>query len=295
MKRAMTRDELRDRIADLSVWTGKNGERAPHKPLLLLWALARCARGEERMAPYATVDEAVKPLLVEFGPPRRSYHTEYPFWYLRNDGLWEVQGAGEAKVREGKADQPTKGELIRVGAEGGLLPDVYALVRSDTRLLHEVAHELLVAHFPDTVHADILDAVGLDELELIRRRKRDPGFRTAVLAAYGFRCAVCDFDARLENALLAVEAAHIMWHQAGGPDRVSNGIGLCSLHHKLLDRGAFTLSPAFEIVVSDLVNGGPATQEALMRFHGTEMKLPRKSVSRPDATFVEWHRREVFR
>ena len=28
--------------------------------------------------------------LFEFGPSRKSYHPEYPFWRLQNDGIWEV-------------------------------------------------------------------------------------------------------------------------------------------------------------------------------------------------------------
>jgi putative restriction endonuclease len=290
----MDPDELRARIGDLSVWS-RPGERAPHKPLLLLWALGRCAAGQERMVGYAEVDDGVKPLLQEFGPPRKSYHTEYPFWYLRNDGLWEVAGVAEATIREGKASEPTKSELLRVGASGGLIPEVYALVRSDQRLLHEIASQLVDAHFPDSIRADVLAAVGLDELEVVRRRKRDPRFRESVLVAYGYRCAVCDFDARLGNVPLAIEAAHIKWHQAGGPDRVPNGLGLCSLHHKLLDRGAFTLGSAGDIVISELVNGGEATEQALVRFHGQPLRVPRRRSAQPDDAFFAWHRSEVFK
>ena len=290
----MDPNELRARIGDLSVWS-RNGQRAPHKPLLLLWALGRCAAGQERMVGYAEVDEGVKPLLLEFGPPRKSYHPEYPFWYLRNDGLWEVTGVAEAKVREGKANEPTKSELLRVGASGGLIPEVYALVRSDQRLLHEIASHLVDAHFPDSIRADVLAAVGLGEFDVVRRRRRDPHFREAVLIAYGYRCAVCDFDARLGNVPLAIEAAHIKWHQAGGPDRVPNGLGLCSLHHKLLDRGAFTLGSAGDIVISEFVNGGEATEQALIRFHGRPLRVPRRGSARPDDTFFAWHRTEVFK
>jgi putative restriction endonuclease len=39
----------------IHVWT-RGDERAPHKPLLLLYALGRCSRGEPRLIPYADVD-----------------------------------------------------------------------------------------------------------------------------------------------------------------------------------------------------------------------------------------------
>ena len=54
---------------------------------------------------------------------------------------------------------------------------------------------------------------------------------------------------------VALEAAHIKWRQAGGPDLEVNGLALCSLHHKLFDRGAFTLSNQLVILVSDDAHG----------------------------------------
>jgi len=200
-----------------------------------------CGEHEFKRWPFGWDAHAgLRPLLEEFGPPRKSYHTEYPFWYLRNDGLWEVRGVEAAKVRKGKASQPTKSELLRPGAAGGLVPEAFEVLRSDPRLLREIAGHLVDAHFPDTLRADVLAAVGLDDLEVVRRRKRDPRFRSAVLVAYGYRCAVCDFDARL-------------------------------------------------------VNGGPPTEEALLRFDGKGIRFPRDRDARPGDTFIGWHRTEVFR
>jgi putative restriction endonuclease len=41
---------------------------------------------------------------------------------------------------------------------------------------------------------------------------------------------------------LGLEAAHIKWFQAGGPDIEANGLAMCSLHHKLFDLGVFTIA-----------------------------------------------------
>jgi len=72
------------------------------------------------------------------------------------------------------------------------------------------------------------------------RKKRDPAFRQKVLKAYEWRCAVCGFDVKLGTVAIALDAAHIRWHQAGGPDVENNGLALCVLHHKTFDLGAFT-------------------------------------------------------
>jgi putative restriction endonuclease len=279
----VTADDLRARLADLSTWR-RAGERAPHKPLLLLWALGRLVRGHERLASFVTVDaelRPLRPLLEEFGPPRRTYHTRYPFWYLRNDGLWQVTGAGAIPVREG-ASEPSRTALLEAGTSGGLSRDAFQLLKEDPRLLREAAVMLLDAHFPASSHDDLLMAVGLDLLETVRRRRRDPAFREAVLVAYGYRCAVCGFDARLRHAPVGIEAAHIRWHQAAGPDVVPNGLALCSLHHKLFDRGALT-------------NGGEAARRWLVDLHGRAIAAPRDSHDTPAEEHLAWHRREVYR
>jgi putative restriction endonuclease len=53
------------------------------------------------MVEYAKVDADLGKLLVEFGPRRQSYHTEYPFWRLQNDGLWELTRTEGLTTRRG--------------------------------------------------------------------------------------------------------------------------------------------------------------------------------------------------
>lgn len=99
----MTRDELRARVADLSVWK-RGDERAPYKPLLLLWALGRLTRGEDRLAPYAVVDEELKPIFREFGPPRAM-------------GRWDSRrsGRGRRPTRPHPSSWRGIGEVFRGG------------------------------------------------------------------------------------------------------------------------------------------------------------------------------------
>jgi HNH endonuclease len=141
---------------------------------------------------------------------------------------------------------------------------LYALgrwARADPTLFGVLATRLLENHFPESLHPDILAAVGLDlGAPAPAGRKRDPQFRQRVLTAYEYRCAVCGFDVRLGSVPIALDAAHIRWHQAGGPDREGNGLALCVLHHKTFDLGAFTLSPAGVLLVSDQATAPPASR-----------------------------------
>jgi putative restriction endonuclease len=165
----------------------------------------------------------------------------------------------------------------------------------DPGLVSAVARTLLDAHFPPSVHEDIVAAVGLDlDAPPQVRTARDRAFREAVLVAYQYSCAVCRVGVRLGDAPVGVEAAHIRWHASGGPDEVKNGLCLCSLHHKLFDRGALTLSPdGQQVWVSERANG-QNVERALGRFHGRKVARPNRVDDAPSPVFVAWHHKEVF-
>ncbi|WP_145078524.1 phosphorothioated DNA-binding restriction endonuclease [Aureliella helgolandensis] len=287
-------ESLLHHLRSLNVWR-RDGERAPHKPLLVLLALAKCSRGEPRLIPYAEIDKPLQDLLREFGPPRKSFHSEYPFWRLQNDGIWELANAEQVEARAGNNDAK-KSELLKYGVSGGFKRDVYEALASDRSLLRAAASLLLESTFPDSYHEDILSAVGLDDaFESTMRRKRDPKFRELVLMAYEYQCAICGMDLRLGGRELGLEAAHIKWHQAGGPDIANNGLALCSLHHKLLDRGAIGITPALRVQVSQLTSGNAGFQNWVLPFNGTLVREPQSSDYVLEQEFIDWHTHEVFR
>ena len=108
--------ELLERIDSLNVYR-RGARRAPHKPLLLLIALARLQQGKERLAPCPELCRTLLPLLQTFAPPVKAMHQpELPYWYLRSDGLWEVEGADDLPLQRGgfplmEPLQATKGGL----------------------------------------------------------------------------------------------------------------------------------------------------------------------------------------
>lgn len=290
----VNRHDILKQFDELTVWRSGD-QRAPHKPLLVLCALGRFTRGEPTDIPFTEVNTDLTALLTEFGPSRKSYHPEYPFWRLQNDGVWTVQADGTLTAREGNND-PKKSELLAHNARGAFLPTVLTGLRADPTLVTEIATRLLDGHFPHSLHEDILAAVGLDlEPETATRRKRDPKFRQRVLVAYEYRCAVCGFDVRLGSASVALDAAHIRWHQAAGPDTEDNGLALCSLHHKLLDLGAYTVSPQGVVLVSDQTTGTDGFAESLLRHHAKPIRLAQRPEWMPKPDHLDWHGREVFK
>lgn len=289
----MNSQDLITRLATLNVWK-KGDERAPHKPLLILLYLGRLQANKPRLALFSEIEAKLTELLQEFGPNRKSYHPEQPFCRLRNDNIWEVSA-------ETPCIQPQKTVLRAQHVAAGFSTEVFNLLNTDIELLDQVATFLLRQHFPDTLYQDILGAVGLDIEFFVergnkkQRRTRDPEFRQRILQAYDYRCAICGFEVRLGHLPIALEAAHIKWFQSGGPDIETNGLALCSLHHKLLDTGAIGISPEHSILVSDKVNGHGGFHEWVLNFDGKALKKPRQSIYSPKLEFTNWHIREVFK
>ena len=287
------RRSIADRIAHLSVWR-RGDERAPHKPLLLLLAISKAVQGCPRLMSFAELDEPLRGLLERYGPPRKSYHPEYPFWYLQNDGLWEIPAADQLPRRRGGTSAP-RSVLLAEGVVGGLPEDVYQIVRQDPVTRAETAHFLLEASFPASLHEDILAELGLPATGPATTTRRDARFREMVLRAYEHRCAVCGYDVRFGQCDLALEAAHIKWCQARGPNEVRNGLALCAIHHKAFDRGAIGLSDDLRVLVSSDLYGQGWASEWFLRLHDQSLRSPQSQAMQPSAKFVAWHQREVFR
>ena len=292
----MNEDTLLERINGLNVWK-KGDQRAPHKPLLLLLALGYLANGQPRLLSFAHIEKPLAQLLENFGPVRANYYPELPFWHLQSDQIWELSQTSGILTASGSVSRKF---LREHSFQGGFSVAVYQLLKSNPFLMQQVAMQLLEDNFPQSLHQDILDEVGLDfeaihQPATIKRPRRDPAFRRRILEAYDYCCAVCNFSVRMENTPIALEAAHIKWFQAGGPDVENNGLALCSLHHKLLDRGAIAISPEHTIIISDKVNGHGGFQEWVLNFDGKPLNKPRQSLYAPKQEFTEWHIREVFK
>ncbi len=289
-------ENIQKLFSNLGIWESKLGERAPNKPLLLLWMLGQIANGRSRMRSFGEIDSPLKKLLIEFGPPRKQVHTLYPFWYLKNDEIWELQNANDLLQREGKKE-PLISEVKSKNVKGGFAEEIYNELVENPNLIGVIAERLAEDHFPHSFHDEILQAVGIEPERLIssQKRKRDPEFRGRVMIAYQHRCTVCGLDVRLDDATIGLEAAHIKWHQAEGPDVEENGLALCVLHHKMFDRGAFTIDPSLTILVSEKTSGSSGLNESLLCHHGKKIQAPIRKDYYPSAIFIEWHHREVFR
>jgi putative restriction endonuclease len=119
----------------------------------------------------------------------------------------------------------------------------------------------------------------------VKQRLHQAQFRGAVITAYRERCTICTLR---ESQLL--DAAHIVADaEEHGEPLVSNGLSLCSIHHRAFDHDLVGISGDRRVHVSPRLledEDGPML-DLLKGFHGREIAVPSQRQLRPDAERLE--------
>ncbi len=149
-------DDLREAVANIKMWQ-RGDQRAPHKPLLLLYALGRLTRGEPRLMSYEEVKTELKELFVEFAPGLKKHEPAYPFIRLANDNIWELKGLGDIDTKRNWTDK----ELIDNKTFGGFSFDVHNLLKSDDALSLEIAFIIARENFTGVFQNKLIERLGI--------------------------------------------------------------------------------------------------------------------------------------
>jgi len=116
---------------------------------------------------------------------------------------------------------------------------------------------------------------------LIKQRVHQPVFRARVLTAYNKRCAICT----LKYAEL-LDAAHILpdTDERGLPI-VTNGMAMCTIHHRAYDQNFLGVSPDYVVHINERMladSDGPMLQYGLQAMNGKPLELPTRREDQPD-------------
>ena len=288
----MTREAIIEKFKSLNVWKRGNIV-APHKPLLVLYAIDKLRRGENQLIPYTEMEKKLAELLIKFGTSKSKPRPHYPFWRLREDSVWRVTDAH--LIRETKSGDAYIKDLKRYCVSGGFQEEIAHHLQNDFSLALEISDSML-DHFRSSKHENISQSVEIEHLSHApKRQRRDYNFPKSVLKAYDSKCAVCGLDIKFDDKPVVVEAAHIQPLGRDGPDIPENGLALCLLHHELFDRGAFTLSERLEVLVSNYVDRSKDSSKWLRRYHKKKINYPQSQMYYPRINFIDWHSRKVFK
>jgi putative restriction endonuclease len=119
----------------------------------------------------------------------------------------------------------------------------------------------------------------------VLQRLHQQQFRRLVLSAYREQCSIC----RLKHVEL-LDAAHILAdrHPKGEPV-VSNGLGLCKIHHSAYDAQIIGIDPDAKVHVREdilMEKDGPMLKHGLQATAGILLQLPRRLDQKPNREFL---------
>jgi putative restriction endonuclease len=131
-----------------------------------------------------------------------------------------------------------------------------------------------------------------ESMALVRVRRVQSFFRSAVFVSYDGRCALTGLSIR---ALL--NASHIVPWSADAHRRADPRNGLClnALHDRAFDRGLITFDAELRVVVSPTLSsmGGTGHLDSVLEgYAGRQLHLPVRFSPDPDA--LAFHREKVF-
>lgn len=264
------------------------------KPLLLLLLIAAIGKQKisENHISFGQVESDLAQLISLFGGRATAKPApEHPFFHLRTSPFWELHTPQRLTYAAGGS--MTAKQLRDEAVYARLPKEIFVLLKHSLESRARIAEFILRKWWPETLHEEIRQWLGLTYGSYTVKRIRDPEFAQAVLDNYRHQCAFCGFSAHLNNVSFGLDAAHIKWHASNGPDDVTNGLALCKMHHWSLDRDVVTLTKILTLKISrGFVANEAESINLLEKIDGRQIREPRTSP--PAATYIEWHHDNVF-
>lgn len=140
---------------------------------------------------------------------------------------------------------------------------------------------------------DIVLPAGVDKQTMTKARVNQAFFRSAVLAAYNYKCCITGLSA---TQLLV--ASHIIPWAKNTEMRTDprNGLLLNSIHDRAFDTGLITVTTSYKIRISRQVYKllpNNMIKEWFIDYEGKNITLPEKFF--PSAGSLQWHNNNVFK
>jgi hypothetical protein len=127
----------------------------------------------------------------------------------------------------------------------------------------------------------------------ISRQKRDAAFRSIVLSNYNYTCAVTGQRFKSPRHV-ETDGAHIIGKDVRGTDDPRNGVALSRSAHWAFDRGIFTISDQYEVVVNPKIANASVSKFPALEIDRRKIVLPPDEHYWPHHDALAWHKQEVF-
>lgn len=244
-----------------------------------------------RRIPFLNYQKGIYRSSVQLGPAALSINTSYKSPYAdeaTEEGFLYAYRAGEIDQPDNRALRASHDLQVPVVYFIGTRPGWYrpifpCFITGDdaTTRFVVVTPGAMVGPLDEQEPVRVEDPI--ERRYVVRETKvrlHQARFRGRVLPAYMSQCAIC----RLKEGRL-LDAAHIIGDiQATGEAVVSNGLSLCSIHHRAFDQHLVGISPDYKVHIARRLlddDDGPML-ELLKGFHEAILEVPARRAWRPD-------------
>jgi putative restriction endonuclease len=114
-----------------------------------------------------------------------------------------------------------------------------------------------------------------------------------VLSNYNYTCAVTGQRFKSPRHVEA-DGAHIIRKDVRGTDDPRNGIAFSRSAHWAFDRGIFTISDQYEVVVNPKISTASVSMFPALEIDRRKIVLPANEHYWPHPNALAWHKQEVF-
>lgn len=137
-----------------------HASRAVHRPILVLFLLARARAGKPSAVTFSEIDRGIQPFLQELGRAKKA-EPLLPFWHLQTSPFWTVIGGDDLERRKGK-DRPTRSALLAANAVGVVRDEWWRSLVEVPTLVEDLTLRILRGCWPDaTDRARVAGLFGL--------------------------------------------------------------------------------------------------------------------------------------
>lgn len=272
--------------------------RQPHKPILLLSVLDLIAAGsypDNRIYLCPELNDLFGSYWCVALPDEKVGEITMPFTHLqrREGGFWHLTGERHplTRTRIARVD-----EALFAFAADPVSRTVLQTVLIDSyfaELIRPALRELTKS----SVDALAYGAAVLQKLDFLNDAPpavRSQAFRTIVVKAYDYRCAICGIRIFNREGRTAVEAAHIQPWSISHDDAPDNGLSLCRLCHWSFDAGILAIAHDYTVLTSPRLLAANNLGGHLITTAQQPIILPSDETFFPSTAKLQWHRETMF-
>jgi putative restriction endonuclease len=157
-----------------------------------------------------------------------------------------------------------------------------SLIAALSNVSIEKSLEIEILNFP----------AGKEREAIVKTRVNQSFFRSAILSSYDSTCCITGLS--VPEFLIA---SHIIPWSKDMNERTNPRNGLClnSLHDKAFDKGFISVTPDYEIKISDKLDvklNEPIVNDYFIKYRNTKIRLPERFM--PKKEFLDYHFNNIF-